>query len=96
MYSFVTDATDIGPAEYINNLHFFARTGMAEGDGCDYIVVVQQVRHYTCFARIRTAYAVPHVIHVHLHILGLCAVARIHMHAMFAQSLQERGRKAQH
>ena len=27
--------------EYINNLRFFAEFGMAEGDGCDYVVIVQ-------------------------------------------------------
>lgn len=31
--------------EYERNLHFFVQHGMTEGDGCDYIIVVQQVRH---------------------------------------------------
>ncbi len=30
--------------EYEQNLQFFVRHGMWEGDGCDYIIVVQQVR----------------------------------------------------
>ena len=29
--------------EYARNLQFFVRNGMWEGDGCDYIIVVQQV-----------------------------------------------------
>lgn len=29
--------------EYERNLHFFVQYGMAEGDGCDYLMVVQQV-----------------------------------------------------
>lgn len=28
--------------EYIENLRFFAEFGMAEGDGCEYIVVIQE------------------------------------------------------
>ena len=27
--------------EYINNLRFFTEFGMAEGDGCDYVIIVQ-------------------------------------------------------
>lgn len=30
-------------SEYRRNLEFFVTFGMAEGDGCDYIIVVQQV-----------------------------------------------------
>ena len=29
--------------EYERNLHFFVEHGMAEGDGCDYVIVVQEV-----------------------------------------------------
>lgn len=29
--------------EYERNLHYFVEHGMAEGDGCDYIIVVQEV-----------------------------------------------------
>ncbi len=29
-------------AEYLNNLRFFVKHGMRPGDGCDYIIVVQQ------------------------------------------------------
>lgn len=29
--------------EYQRNLEFFVKNGMWEGDGCDYIIVVQQV-----------------------------------------------------
>ena len=29
--------------EYMRNLEFFVAYGMAEGDGCDYVVVVQEV-----------------------------------------------------
>ena len=29
--------------EYERNLHFFVERGMADGDGCHYIIVVQEV-----------------------------------------------------
>ena len=29
--------------EYERNMHFFVRHGMAEGDGCEYVITVQQV-----------------------------------------------------
>lgn len=29
--------------EYERNLHYFVEHGMAEGDGCDYIIIVQEV-----------------------------------------------------
>ena len=29
--------------EYERNLHFFSRHGMSEGDGCDYVIIVQEV-----------------------------------------------------
>ena len=29
--------------EYERNLHFFVEHGMAEGDGCDYVIIVQEV-----------------------------------------------------
>lgn len=29
--------------EYERNLHFFVQYGMAEGDGCNYVIIVQQV-----------------------------------------------------
>jgi hypothetical protein len=32
----------VSTAEYINNLRFFVKHGMLPGDGCDYIIVVQQ------------------------------------------------------
>ncbi len=28
--------------EYERNLHFFAKHGMSEGDGCDYVIIVQE------------------------------------------------------
>lgn len=31
-------------SEYENNMHYFIKHGMREGDGCDYVIVVQQVR----------------------------------------------------
>lgn len=34
--------------EYERNLHFFVQHGMAEGDGCDYIIIVQEVK-IPCF-----------------------------------------------
>jgi hypothetical protein len=37
---YVYSASD---TEYARNLHFFVRNGMWEGDGCDYVIVVQQV-----------------------------------------------------
>ena len=30
-------------SEYERNLHFFVERGMADGDGCHYIIVVQEV-----------------------------------------------------
>ena len=30
--------------EYERNLHYFVEHGVAEGDGCDYIIIVQEVR----------------------------------------------------
>lgn len=30
-------------AEYLTNLEFFVREGMSEGDGCDYVIIVQEV-----------------------------------------------------
>lgn len=30
--------------EYRRNLEFFVEFGMGEGDGCEYVIVVQQVR----------------------------------------------------
>lgn len=41
------DSTALLPgcaAEYINNLRFFVKHGMYPGDGCDYIIAVQQAR----------------------------------------------------
>ena len=29
--------------EYERNFHYFVQHGMAEGDGCDYIIIVQEV-----------------------------------------------------
>ena len=29
--------------EYERNMHFFVQYGMAEGDGCEYVIIVQQV-----------------------------------------------------
>lgn len=41
--------------EYERNLHFFVQHGMAEGDGCEYIIIVQQVRLCdTCLLRQRS------------------------------------------
>jgi hypothetical protein len=34
--------------EYRHNLEFFVRFGIAAGDGCDYVIVVQQVVHSEC------------------------------------------------
>ena len=31
--------------EYERNLHYFVEHGMAEGDGCDYVIIVQEVSH---------------------------------------------------
>ena len=31
-------------AEYERNLHYFVQHGMSEGDGCDYVIIVQEVR----------------------------------------------------
>lgn len=30
-------------AEYANNLRFFVKNGIHEGDNCDYVIVIQQV-----------------------------------------------------
>lgn len=35
---YVFSATD---PEYAGNMHHFVRHGMAEGDGCEYVIVVQ-------------------------------------------------------
>ena len=29
--------------EYERNLHYFVEHGMADGDGCDYVIIVQEV-----------------------------------------------------
>ena len=34
--------------EYERNLHFFVQHGMAEGDGCNYVIIVQQVIKAFC------------------------------------------------
>ena len=39
---YVFSKTDL---EYEHNLRFFIQHGMWEGDGCDYAIIVQQVRH---------------------------------------------------
>lgn len=31
-------------SEYERNMHFFVQHGMAEEDGCEYVIIVQQVR----------------------------------------------------
>ncbi len=32
--------------EYERNLHYFVEHGMADGDGCDYVVIVQEVCNF--------------------------------------------------
>lgn len=46
--------------EYERNLHYFVEHGMAEGDGCDYIIVVQEV---SCFAAHPHLYIFPYDIY---------------------------------
>ena len=38
---YVFSKTDL---EYERNLQYFVQHGMWEGDGCDYVIIVQQVR----------------------------------------------------
>jgi len=32
--------------EYERNLHYFVEHGMADGDGCDYVIIVQEVSNF--------------------------------------------------
>ncbi len=34
--------------QYERNLHFFVKHGLSEGDGCDYVFIVQQARIHLC------------------------------------------------
>lgn len=54
--------------EYQRNLEFFVRNGMWEGDGCDYIIIVQQVRlPCACMAHVflYLGYLHMHLLHRH-------------------------------
>ena len=58
LVTYIFSATDL---EYINNLNFFLRYGIREGDGADYVIILQQDDSgEVCSYTIRPSHRKPH------------------------------------